>query len=294
MKIAVVGLGEAAAALITGWGPARAGQITAYDIKLDVPETAVEIRGRASSLGIRCCDRIGEALRDAGLVFSTVTADQALAAAQAGAPHLAPQSMWCDLNSCAPSVKRRAAEEIAGAGGRYLDVAVMSPVHPDLNMVPLLVSGNHAKDIAPVLEALPMSLRVVEGDVGRASAIKMVRSVLVKGLEALTAECTLAAVAAGVEDEVLPSLKHGHPRLDVAKRAAYNFERCLRHGERRAAEMDEVAAMLAELGLPNAMSAATAGWQRRIAMSDVRLPGGQEPCEYRALAEALLKAVRQD
>ena len=234
------------------------------------------------------------ALRGVELVFSTVTADQALVAAQAGAAHLASGSVWCDLNSCAPSAKVRAAEVIHGAGGRYLDVAVMSPVHPDLNMVPLLVSGAHAKDIAPVLEALPMSLRVVEGEVGRASAIKMVRSVMVKGLEALTAECTLAAVAAGVEDEVLPSLKHGHPRLDVATRAAYNLERCLRHGERRAAEMDEVAAMLAELGLPNDMSAATAGWQRRIAMCGVRVPRSRGSDGYRILAEPVLKAVRQD
>lgn len=202
--------------------------------------------------------------------------------------------MWCDLNSCSPSAKRSADEVIAGVGGRYLDVAVMPPVRPDLNMVPPMVSGAHAKDIAPVLEALPMSLRVVEGEVGRASAIKMVRLVMVKGLEAPTAECTLAAIAAGVEDEVLPSLKHGHPRLDVATRAAYNLERCLRHGERRAAEMDEVAAMLAELGLPNDMSGATAGWQRRIAMCGVRVPRSRGPDGYRILAEPVLKAVRQD
>ena len=90
------------------------------------------------------------------------------------------------------------AEVIEAAGGRYIDVAVMAPVHPKRNLVPLLISGPNARDAAPILEALPMALRVVEGPVGRASSIKMVRSVMVKGLEALTAECVLAAVAAGV------------------------------------------------------------------------------------------------
>ena len=88
---------------------------------------------------------------------------------------------------------------------------------------------------------------------------------MVKGLEALTAECTLAAFAADVVDEVFPSLLDGHPRIDILARATYNFERSMRHGKRRAAEMDEVAKMVADLGLPNALAQATANWQRLIA-----------------------------
>ena len=68
-----------------------------------------------------------------------------------------------------------------------------------------------------------MAPKAVEGPVGRASSIKMVRSIMVKGLEALTAECSLAAAAAGVSEEVFPSLKSGHPKIDVEERGGLQF-----------------------------------------------------------------------
>ena len=205
------------------------------------------------------------AVHDADVVFSTVTADQAIAAAETSAAFIKPGAFWCDLNSCAPVSKQIAASKIQSAGGRYVDVAVMAPVYPKKNEVPLLISGEWAREIAPVLEDLPMHFRIVDGPVGRASSIKMVRSIMVKGLEALTAECTLAAIAADVVDEVLPSLKSGHPQIDVEARAVYNFERSMVHGIRRAAEMEEVSKMLSDLGLPNNMSKGSANWQKAIA-----------------------------
>lgn len=292
MRLAFVGLGEAASAIIGGWGAARAGDIAAYDIKSDSPETAGEIAARAEGLGIRACGSLAEALDGAEIVFCTVTADQAVIAAEAGARHVGARALWCDLNSCAPGSKRRSAGVITAAGARYLDVAVMAPVYPKRNMVPCLLAGAEAEAVEPVLAAMPMDVRVVGTEVGRASAIKMIRSIMVKGLEALTAECTLAAVAAGVEGEVLPSLLHGHPKLDVAERAAYNFERSLVHGQRRAAEMDEVAITVAELGLPNGMAAAAAEWQRAVAAAGAGLSEGVVGADYRTVAEAILPKIK--
>lgn len=273
-RIAFIGLGEAGKALISGWGDAHAAEICAYDIKLDDPDTADEITLRCAELNIACVEGLAQAVSSADMVFCTVTADQAVAVAEAAAPHLAPNAYWLDLNSCAPSSKERSAKRINGAGGRYVDVAVMAPVYPLQNMVPLLVGGPHAAEVAPVLEALPMALKVVDGPVGLASSIKMIRSVFVKGMEALTAECTLAAAAAGVSEAVLPSLLDGHPRIDVTAHAVYNFERMIVHGERRAAELEEVAITLSDLGLRNGMSAATVGWERSIARAGVSVPEG--------------------
>jgi 3-hydroxyisobutyrate dehydrogenase-like beta-hydroxyacid dehydrogenase len=292
-NIAFIGLGEAATALISGWDGRLDAQITAYDIKHDVPETRKEITSRAAELGITCCDNIGQALGGATLVFSTVTADQAIAVAQAGAPHLVQGAVWCDLNSCAPSSKHKAAAKIDAADGRYLDVAVMAPVYPRQNMVPCLLSGPYAEEAALLLADLPMNVRCVGDQVGQASSIKMIRSVMVKGMEALTAECTLAAVAAGVEDEVISSLSKGQWSLDVAARASYNFERCLHHGARRASEMDEVAATLADLGLPNSMAVETAAWQRRIAQSGVAPPSNDAALDYHEIATQLLPLIRR-
>lgn len=291
MKIAFIGMGEAGSALVSGWGAERAGDISAYDIKLDEAATAGEIEARCEALDIACASSIEAALAGAEIVFSTVTADQAVRASEAGALFLPEGVFWCDLNSCAPSSKKISAEIIEATGGRYVDVAVMSPVYPKLNMVPLLISGPHAEAVAPVLEALPMALRIIEGPVGAASSIKMIRSIMVKGLEALTAECALAAVAAGVEDEVLGSLAKSHPGTDWDAQAAYNFERAIVHGARRAAEMVEVAKTLNDLGLPSYMAEATVRWQKRISETDVDAPANARQAGARKVAETLLPKI---
>ncbi|MDU8945422.1 NAD(P)-dependent oxidoreductase [Ovoidimarina sediminis] len=289
MRITFIGLGEAAGAIISGWGPRHQSRIAAFDIKSLDLETAGEIGARAEALSVQAHDTREAALAGAELVFSTVTADQAVAAAEACAPLLPEGAVWCDLNSCAPASKARAAAIVTGAGRRYIDVAVMAPVFPKQNLVPCLISGPEAEALAPVLADLPMNVRVVGDKVGRASSIKLVRSIMVKGLEALTAECTLAAMAAGVGDEVFPSLKAGSPHLDVPERAAYNFERSLVHGIRRAAEMEEVAKMLSDLGLPNGMAAATAGWQARLGAADVVLPDDPAAADHLWFARAILQ-----
>lgn len=294
MKIAFIGMGEAGSALIVGWGAARAGQISAYDLKLDDPATADEIKTRCADLGIKCCDSLGQALVGADLIFCVVTADQAVNAAKVAAPELGQGAIWCDLNSCAPSSKQLSAQVIEAAGGRYVDVAVMSPVHPKLNMSPLLVAGPHAVDTAELLESLPMSPRVIDGPVGAASSIKMIRSIMVKGLEALTAECTLAAVAAGVEEEVLGSLMKSHPGTDWDGQAAYNFERSIVHGVRRAAEMEEVVKTLSDLGLPQDMTSSTVLWQRRLAQTGVKAPKDARAAGAKVLADILLPEVKHD
>jgi 3-hydroxyisobutyrate dehydrogenase-like beta-hydroxyacid dehydrogenase len=197
-------------------------------------------------------------------VFSVVTADQALAAAQAAAAYLSPSALWLDCNSCAPATKRQAAAVIEAAGGRYVDVAMMAPVRPLRHRVPLLLAGPHAEDAKDPLMRLAMAPEVVGPAVGQAAAVKMLRSVMIKGLEALTAECLLAARRAGVEEAVLASLERSDPDIAWRRRALYNLERMLVHGRRRAAEMGEVAETVAALGLDAALSRSTASWQERL------------------------------
>jgi 3-hydroxyisobutyrate dehydrogenase-like beta-hydroxyacid dehydrogenase len=195
------------------------------------------------------------------VIFSVVSADQALIAAQASAESIAPDALFFDMNSVAPETKRAAAAAIENAGGRYVDVAIMAPVHPARRAVPFLVSGPHAEVGASVLTGLGFAnVRVVAGDVGRASAIKMIRSVMVKGIEALTAEMMLAARAADVEGDVLASLGEGW-----AEKATYNLERMTTHGMRRAAEMEESAKTLMSLGVNPVMTRGTIIRQREMA-----------------------------
>ena len=294
MRIAFIGFGEAAGAFITGWGVDRSSDIAAFDIKTTVPETAPEISDRAKAFGITHCITLQDSVSDADVVFSTVTADQAITAARAAAPLMKQGAYFLDMNSCAPSSKQLSAGIMAEHNLLYVDVAVMEPVYPKQLDVPLLISGDWSHDVSELLSNLSLTYRIIEGAVGRASSIKMVRSIMVKGLEALTAECALAAHAADVVDEVFPSLRDGHPKIDVEQRATYNFERSMTHGVRRAAEMDEVAKMVADLGLPNDLSRGSAHWQRIIADNTVDRTASKQDRDLQSLVDELLPRIRDN
>lgn len=241
------------------------GAAAAYDRKIDAAATRQAKLADHSRVGVRAADRNADAIANAKLIAALVTADQALAAAQETAKGIAPGALYCDMNSVAPQTKRAAAEVIERARGRYVDVAVMSPVLPGGRTVPLLLAGPHAEAGRDALAAAGFgNLRVLDGPVGVASSVKMIRSVMVKGLEALTAECVLAADAAGVLADVVASLNASSPGTDWATKADYNLDRIMVHGIRRADEMAEVVRTLDALGTGSAMSRATADRQRAI------------------------------
>jgi 3-hydroxyisobutyrate dehydrogenase-like beta-hydroxyacid dehydrogenase len=193
------------------------------------------------------------AVDGASTVLRLVTADQAIKAATTTASPIGAHTLFVDMNSVAPEAQWLAARAIEDRVARYVDMAIMAPVHPVGRSVPLLVSGPHAAAGADALNRTGFTdVRIVGGDVGQASAIKMIRSVMVKRIEALTAKTVLAADAAGVRSEVLASLGTGWDA-----RAAYNTERMTTHGRRRAAKMVEVAKTLVALGVAPVLTCAT-------------------------------------
>jgi len=254
--VALIGFGEAGEAFVgaEGWR----GQTRAWDI---LPER----RAAMAAYGVETGNDAATALGGCAFILALVTADSAVEAARDYAPLMPEGALWCDMNSVAPQTKREAAAAIEAAGGRYVDVAVMAPVDKGM-AVPLLVAGPHAIAAQPLLEALGFtSVRVVGDEVGRASTIKMVRSVMVKGIEALSWECAAAAEAAGVFDEVMASLDASEKAIGWAERVAYNRERMEIHGVRRAAEMEESAHTLEGLGVEPVMTRSTVVLQRRAA-----------------------------
>ncbi|MPS68589.1 MAG: NAD(P)-dependent oxidoreductase [Novosphingobium sp.] len=281
-SIALIGFGEAGSTF-AGAGDWSA-QARAFDILPACRDVMAE-------LGITACDSAAEALAGASLVLSLVTADAAPLVAEQVAPLLGEGALFCDMNSVAPGTKRAAAKVIAQGKGRYVDVAVLAPVNPARMKVPLLVSGPDAAEAESALTAVGFTnVRVVGDAVGRASAIKLVRSVMVKGLEALTAEMMMAAHAEGVADEVLSSLDASEKTIPWASRADYNLDRMLVHGRRRAAEMDEAAEMLRSLGIPPLMTENTVAWQQALgAQGLVPPPEGFEAKLAAAVAAGVLK-----
>lgn len=279
-RIGLIGFGEAARAFASGWTRTDGTVLAAFDLKIGPTDSSAEIRDACATLDVLAVEDTAAAITGAAIVFSLVTADQAVAAARAAAGSLSRGALYFDCNSCSPAAKVAAAEHIEAAGGRYVDVAVMSPVHPARHLTPLLVSGPHSGAGIDALICLGMRPTPAGGRVGQASSIKMLRSVFIKGLEALTAESLLAARRAGVEDAVLASLQASDPGVDWAKRTAYNLERMMVHGARRAAEMREVARTVREFGLPDRLSLAIADWQDEIAA--LAVPPAEENLASRA------------
>lgn len=259
-RISFIGFGEAGQAIASGLHDEGVSQITAWDILFPEPAGA-KLKQAATDIGVRIASSAEDAVEGADIIIAAVTAASSLEAAESVAPHLAGNPYYLDVNSVSPGRKRETDALLAGKA-RYVDLAILSPIHPARHRSPMLLAGPHAEGIKPFLDGFGMKVSVAGPATGAAAAIKMVRSVMIKGIEAVTLECFLAAARAGVVEEVAVSLKNNYPTLDWGKVAEYNIERMASHGIRRAAEMEEVADTLRELGVEPLMTNATVKRQR--------------------------------
>ncbi len=246
-NIGMVGYGEVGKIFTAGLKDKVAG-ISAWDLKFDTPALREAQWAHAAQAGVAACASMAELCAQSDLLISAVTASNTLAVAQAAAPHIRPGTVFLDLNSASPGTKQQAAELIDAARGRYVEAGVMTSVPPYGIRVPMLLGGALAADLAGVLGAWGMDAKVVSEKLGVASAIKMCRSVMIKGLEALVIESYTTARAYGVEDHVLPTLAETFPSIDWDKQGAYFFSRVVQHGQRRAEEMREAANTVREAG----------------------------------------------
>jgi 3-hydroxyisobutyrate dehydrogenase-like beta-hydroxyacid dehydrogenase len=272
MQIALIGYGEVGRILAEDLR-ARGEAVVAYDLKLDTDAGQAQ-RAHAQQHGVVLAASHAEAVRGADLVVSAVTASQAVPVAQACAPAVKAGAFFLDFNSASPGAKIGAAKTINAAGGRYVEGAVMTSIPPYRIQVPLLLGGPDAAALEPVLNGLGFAAKVASQTLGVASATKMCRSVMIKGLEAMVIESFTTARHYGVEDAVIASLYETFPGIDWEKQAAYFFQRVIEHGRRRSEEVREVAQTVREAGLEPFSAAGTAERQAWVAdLADAGLFG---------------------
>jgi 3-hydroxyisobutyrate dehydrogenase-like beta-hydroxyacid dehydrogenase len=238
--------------------------VSVYDILFEDPVLGADLKGRAAP-GVRAAGSAADLCRTSRLVVSAVTADQAVAAAREAAPALTSSHVYVDLNSVSPTTKRLVAETACRSGAGFVEFAVMAPVSGPGLGVPILAGGEPAEHVAAALNPLGMSIAVVGPDIGVASATKLCRSIVIKGMEALMVDLNLAAERAGVLPAVLASLAASYPGLDWAEIARLMPSRVRQHGVRRAAEMREVGRMMGEYGLDGSLAEAIAARQETFA-----------------------------
>ena len=293
-KFAVIGFGEAGS--ILGEDLVAAGhEVAMYDILLDSPPSRAQMRDRARRAHVRAADTFDDAVVGVQVVISAVTASSSADVAARAAGSLRAGQVLLDINSVSPARKQSNAALVEAAGADYVEAAVMAPVPPQRLRVPMLLGGRRAGALAQQLRDVGMNATALSEQIGVASAVKMCRSIVIKGLEALTLESMLAARRFGAEREVLESLNGTFPSMGwTDKFPDYLISRVAEHGRRRAAEMREVAQTLEDVEVVPTMALATAQRQAWL----VEAMGSQglaysalgEPFSWRELVDALAPA----
>jgi 3-hydroxyisobutyrate dehydrogenase-like beta-hydroxyacid dehydrogenase len=262
-RLAFIGFGEVGQTFAKGLSGKDGVSVAAYDLKFGIPEMQGTMVDRAEALGVRVAADAADAARDARVVISAVTAAAAGDVARAAAAYLKPGQIFLDINSASPSTKRTAAGHVAASGADFVEGAVMAAVAGPGIKVPILAGGTAAQVAADLLNPLGMNLTPVATEIGLASATKLSRSIVIKGLEAILVQCAAAARRWDVEADVIASLKATYPGIDWPQQVEYAAERVGKHGLRRAHEMREAAAMVGDLGLDPALCEAIAAVQEK-------------------------------
>ena len=291
LRIGLIGYGEVGRTFTAGL-KAQAAWTGAWDLKFADAALRDEPLAHANAAGVVACDSVAALCAQATLLISAVTASNTQAVAQAVAPHIRPGGFFLDLNSASPGTKQRAAALIEAAGARYVEAGVMTSVPPYGIRVPMLLGGPHAAQLQPVLTGLGMDVAVASERLGIASATKMCRSIMIKGLEALVLESYTTARHYGVEDAMIATLRETFPGIDWTQQGAYFFSRVAQHGKRRAEEMREVAQTVREAGFEPFMASAIAlkhDWMAAQARAGHLADLGARPT-WQAYADRLLAA----
>jgi 3-hydroxyisobutyrate dehydrogenase-like beta-hydroxyacid dehydrogenase len=294
-RIAIIGFGEVGG--IFGSDFVKQGiEVSVFDILLASESHRQAMLTKAQQCGVKPENTLGRCLSNADLVISAVTASSTLEVARLAAPILNPQQIFLDINSVSPETKRKASLCVEGNSGkdgaRFVEAAVMAAVPGKRLQVPILLGGRHATAASDSLRTLGMNATPLSDQIGVASAVKMCRSVMIKGLEALAVECLFAARQYGAEDAVIESLAVTYPEMGWNDRLPdYLISRVAEHGRRRAAELREVAQTLREVAVEPTMTLAAADRQEtlasELAQSDFPSPPGSQ-FSWRELADALM------
>jgi len=268
LTVAFIGFGEVGQLFGKQLAAQQGVAVRAHDVLFDDAAKGPGMKAIAAETGVAVCGSHVEACRDASLVISAVTADRAVDVAHQCANALTPEQIYVDLNSISPTTKGQVADALQRDASGFVEFAVMAPVAGPGIAVPILAGGAKAKIVAEMLNPLGMKIDAVAEKIGVASATKLCRSIVIKGMEAIMVDLKAATEATGVWPAVLASLSASYPGMDWAKIIDYMPPRVKRHGIRRAAEMREAGKMLDEAGANGDFARAIADAHERYARAN--------------------------
>jgi 3-hydroxyisobutyrate dehydrogenase-like beta-hydroxyacid dehydrogenase len=294
-KIGIIGYGEVGK-IFASELKVKSGVLSmaAWDVKFTQEANGGVKLAHAAQADVQACSGMQALCEASSFIISAVTASNTLAVAQEAAQFIQPGTVFLDLNSASPGTKQQCAALIDAAGGQYVEAGVMTSVPPYGIRVPMLLGGYQSENLASLLSNWELDTKAVSDKIGVASAIKMCRSVMIKGLEALVIESYSTARAYGVEDHMIATLQETFPSIDWTKQGAYFFSRVVQHGKRRAEEMHEAAHTVTEAGFESLMTSAIAAkhqWVADLAKAGTFKTVSNEAAstgDWQAYADALL------
>ena len=296
LDVGLIGYGEVGKIFSNGLKAKGLNWVGAWDVIFGDAMFGGAQRLHAQAHGVIACESARHVCLKANLIISAVTASNTLDVAQEIARFIRPGTVFLDMNSASPGTKIAASHVIEEAGAQYVEAGVMTSVPPYGIAVPMLLGGRHAARLADRLRPVGLNLTPVSDKIGVASATKMARSIMIKGMEALVIESYTTARKYGVEDAMLATMKETFPGIDWEQQGAYFFSRVAQHGKRRAEEMREAANTVEEAGFQPVMAAAIAekhDWVAVVARDGV-FNGIAKDAPWQEYADRLLKVRRKD
>lgn len=264
VSFGIIGYGEVGQTFAAELLANGAASVVVCDKIFDTPAAEARI-AKAREIGVGIALSLQEVLDGADIVISAVTADQAKNVATEAAGLLKAGQLYLDVNSASPGTKIDSAASVDACGAHFVEAAVMATVPGYGLKVPILAGGARAEHAAGLLNPLGMNITPVSEDIGRASAMKLCRSIMIKGMEALIIQCKEASTRWDVEAQVFASLAKTYPGMDWPELAVKMRGRVRAHGVRRSAEMREAAEMLRALDMEDALCEAIADIQAEYA-----------------------------
>lgn len=286
--VAFLGFGELGSTLARALKERGGLRVRAWS-RVPPDEPAAEaLDARLRGSGAERAGSIEEAVTGAGAVLAVVPGAAAEELAHRCVPHLDRECVYADLSAATPAVKVAAAELVAARCALYADVAVLGTVAASGAAVPLLASGPGVEAFRALVEPAGLRVTALEAAAGDATLVKLLRSVYMKGRDALVLEMMVAARHHGLERVVAESIAGPGEEVPFPALAERILSALAVHAERRAHELRSAGAVVRESGVEPLVTEAGAERLARLAALGLRGRfGGERP----AAADEVLAAL---
>ncbi|VVM32955.1 DUF1932 domain-containing protein [Terribacillus sp. AE2B 122] len=290
MKLGFVGFGEAAYEMALGLHSEGIDKFYAFDALLDEPSLSERIRERASEANVELVGSANEVLDLCTIVIAAVPANKTLEVARSLTDSFEENLVYVDVSAATPEVKKQVASVVEGKGSLFVDAAMLGPLPVYKHKVPISASGSGTDLFIENLANYGMQITKISDNPGDASALKLIRSIYMKGVVGLMVEFLEAAKTYGVEEPAIRSIDETMNAKTFVETMNRLVTGSALHAKRRAVELSGSIEMLQGSNLDASISIAAQKKLERLA--ELNIPDrykGSKPDTWEEILALLMK-----